>query len=91
MFYSTESDCPSLSSVRLVERALMTLKQSVATHLEHKTRLERLCVGWQKSWTSQCDELKYRIDVLEARLAPWMTDAAEAPRLAVVLHQEDAA
>ncbi len=91
MFYSTESDRPSFSTVHLIDQALTTLKQSVATQLEQETRLERLCLGWQKSWLSQCEQLRVRIEMLEARLAPWMTDNAEGPRLALVSHNDDVA
>lgn len=91
MFYSSESDCSSFPNVRLIEQALKTLKQSVSTHLEHETRLERLCQGWHQNWLSQCDQLRLRIETLEARLAPWMTERADGPRLAVISQQEETA
>ncbi len=91
MSYSTESDCSSFPNVRLIEQALKTLKQSISTHLEQETRLERLCLGWQQSWLSQFEQLRTRVEKLEARLAPWMTDHVEGPRLALMLHQEEVA
>ena len=91
MFVPTESDCPSFPNVRLIEQALKSLKQSVAAHVEHESRLQRLCAGWQQTWLSQCDQLRSRIERLEAHLAPWMTERAEGPRLAVITQHEDAA
>jgi len=91
MSASSESDYSSYPNVRLIEQALRTLKQSVTSHIEHESRLERLCQSWQESWSSQCEQLRLRLETLEARFAPWMTEQASAPRLAVVSHQEDAA
>lgn len=91
MSYSTESECPSFPNVHLIEQAFKTLKQSVSTHLEQETRLERLCTGWHQNWMSQCEQLRMRIETLEARLAPWLTDRNDGPRLAVIAHHEEVA
>lgn len=90
MFHTISSDS-HFPNVRLIEQALKTLKQSVESHLEQETRLERLCRGWQQNWLSQCEQLHTRIDRLEAQLAPWMTNREEGPRLAVVSRHEDVA
>ena len=76
---------------QLIEQAIKTLKQSVASHLEQETRLERMCRGWQQKWMTQCEQLRNRIETLEAQLMPWMTERAEGPRLAVISRSEDAA
>ena len=86
-----ESDCPTFPNVRLIEQALKSLKQSVASHVELESRLQRLCAEWQQTWMLQCNQLRRRIDTLEAHLAPWMTERAEGPRLAVISQHEDAA
>lgn len=89
MFHTT-SDATHFPNVRLIEQALRTLKQSVETHLEQETRLERLCRGWQQNWLAQSEQLRNRIDKLEAQLAPWMA-REDGPRLSLVSHKEDAA
>ena len=91
MFHSTKSELMDFPNVRLIEQAIKTLKQSVLSHLERETRLERLCLGWQQKWLSQCEQLRIRIESLEAQLAPWMTDRADGPRLAVISRHEDVA
>ena len=91
MFYSTESDCPSYPNLHIVEQALRTLKQTISSHLEHQARLEKFCSGWQQNWLQQFDQLRIRIETLEARIAPWMTDRAEGPRLAMIPQHEDVA
>lgn len=91
MFYSTESACPSFPNVRLIEQALSTLKNSVSTHLEQEARLDRLCSGWSQNWMSQFEQLRHRIDELEARLSPWMVEPADGPRLAMIPHHEEVA
>ena len=91
MSSSSESDYSSYPNLCLIEQALRTLKQSVSNHLEHENRLERLCQTWQETWSTQCEQLRLRLETLEARLAPWMTEQVGGPRLAVVSHQEDAA
>lgn len=91
MSHSTESDCSTFSNVRLIEQALKALKQSSAVHLEQDQRLERLYCGWQQKWLTQFDQLRIQIEMLEARLSPWMTDHSRGPRLAVISQQEDAA
>ncbi|WP_010588099.1 hypothetical protein [Schlesneria paludicola] len=88
MFRPTESDSPSVPNLRLIEQALKALKQNVN---DQETRLDRLCVSWHKTWLSQCDDLRNRIDTLEARLSPWMNERPDGPRLAVISQQEDAA
>ena len=90
MFHTMSSDAAHFPNVRLIEQALRTLKQSVESHIEQEARLERLCRGWQQNWLSQSEQLRNRIDQLEAQLAPWM-DRDEGPRLSVVSRQEDAA
>lgn len=91
MSHSTESESSSLLNVDQIEQAIRTLKKSVSSHLECETRLERLCVGWQKKWLSQCEQLRIRIDSLEAQLAPWIAQPADGPRLAVVSRHEEVA
>jgi hypothetical protein len=91
MFQSNEPDCSPFPNGRLIEQAFKSLKQSVTTHLEHESRLERYCLGWQQNWMSQCEQLKNRIEALEARLAPWMTEPVDGPRLAMISRQDDAA
>lgn len=91
MFHSTESDSPSLPNVRHLEQALGSLMQSVTSHFDRESRLERFSLGWQQKWFTQFEQLRSRIDALEAQLAPWMTDRNEGPRLAVVPQSEDAA
>ena len=88
MFHPTESDSPIPQNMRLIEQALKTLKQNVS---DHETRLERLSLNWHQTWLSQCEQLRNRIDTLEARLSPWMAERPDGPRLAVISHQEDAA
>ena len=91
MFYSTESDFPSFPNVRLIDQALKTLKNSVSTHLEHEARLERICSGWHQNWLSQFEQLRVRIENLEARLSPWMTERPDGPRLAMIPAHEEVA
>ena len=91
MFHPMESNSPSLPNVRLIETALKSLKQSVSSHLESETRLERMCLGWQQKFLSQCEQLRARIDSLEAQLAPWMNDRTDGPRLAVMSQHEEVA
>ena len=89
MFQATESDFPTHSNINLVGQALKNLKHSVSMHLEQETRLETLCLFWQQKWLSQCEQLRNRIDSLEAQLAPWMTEPIDGPRLAVISHHEE--
>jgi hypothetical protein len=91
MFVPNETDGSSFPNVRLIEQAFKTLKQSVVAHVDHESRLQRLCLGWQQKWMSQCEELRIRIENLEARLAPWITEQREGPRLAVVSRNDEAA
>lgn len=91
MYYSTESECPSLPKLHLIEQALNSLKQSVQAHLDQESRLERLCLGWHQNWQMQLEQLRMRIEALEARLSPWMIERGEGPRLAMINHHEDVA
>lgn len=91
MLLSSESESSSFLNARLIEQALHTLKQNIAAHLECETRLERLYLGWQHTWSSQIHQLRMQIEALEARLSPWITDGTEPPRLAVVSQHEDVA
>lgn len=91
MFVPTHSDCPAFPNVRQMENALLRLKQGVATQVERESQLHRLFATCQEKWLAQFEQLRTRIDALEARLAPWMTDADAGPRLTVVPTQEDAA
>jgi hypothetical protein len=89
MFHSSESDRPSFSKMRLIEQAMKTLKQSVSEHLECETRLDRLYLGRQQTWLSQFNQLRLRVEALDASISPWITEKTNAPRLAVVSHHED--
>ena len=89
MFPSIESELPSMANVRLIEQAMKSLKQNVAIHLERESRLERFYMGWQQKWLLQCEQLRVRIESLEAQLSPWMVDQTEGPRLALVSHPEE--
>jgi hypothetical protein len=91
MFVPTTSDSPAFPSVHRMQQALSRLKRGVASHVEHESRLHKLFAVCQEKWLSQFEQLRTRIETLEARLAPWMTDRDEGPRLAVVPPQEDAA
>lgn len=91
MSYSTESECPSFPNLHLIEQALHSLKQSVSAHLEQESRLERLCMGWHQNWLTQFEQLRMRIDALEARLTPWMVERGDGPRLAMIAHHEEVA
>lgn len=91
MFVPPHSDRPSFPSVQHMERALLRLKQGVSTHLERESQLHQMFAACQEKWLAQIDQLRLRIEMLEARLAPWMTDASTGPRLSVVPQQEDAA
>jgi len=89
MFVLTESDRPAFSNVRLIEQAVTRMKQSVAQQLERESRMERLFSSCHEKWRIQCEQLRSRIETLEARLAPWMTERVEGPRLALVGHPEE--
>ena len=90
MFVPTTSDRPAFPHVQQVEQALSNLRQRVTVHVERESRLHQLFAVCQERWLSQFEQLRNRIEMLEARLAPWMTDRDEGPRLAVVPTQEDA-
>ena len=75
MFVPTESHCPSLSKIRLIDQAIK----------------HRLFAVGQEKWLSQCEQLRSRIDLLEARISPWMTEPADRPRLAVIPRQDESA
>ncbi len=91
MFVPTESHCPSLSKIRLIDQAIKHMKQNLVAHLEHESRLHRLFAVGQEKWLSQCEQLRSRIDLLEARISPWMTEPADRPRLAVIPRQDESA
>lgn len=90
MFVLTESDRPAFSNVRLIEQAVTRMKQSIAQQFERESRMQRLFNSSHEKWMAQSEQLRTRIETLEARLAPWMTEQFEGPRLALVAHQEDA-
>ena len=58
---------------------------------EAESRLHRLFAVGQEKWLSQCEQLRSRIDLLEARISPWMTEPADRPRLAVIPRQDESA
>ena len=91
MSVPTENSLLTFPDARLIEQALRTLKQSVQVQVETESRLQRLCTAWQGNWSTQCNQLQNRIEMLEARLAPWIADVTEGPRLAVISQHEDAA
>lgn len=91
MFVLTESDRPAFSNVRLIEQAVTRMKQSVAQQFERESRMQRLFTSSHEKWMTQCEQLRSRIEALEARLAPWMTERVEGPRLAVVDHEDETA
>ena len=91
MSVPTENTFLTLPDARLIEQAIRTLKQSVQVQVESESRLQRLCSAWQGNWSTQCDQLRIRIELLEARLAPWIADVTDGPRLAVISQHEDAA
>ena len=91
MSVPTENSLMTFPDARLIEQALRTLKQSVQVQVETESRLQRLCTAWQGNWSTQCNQLHSRIEMLEARLAPWIADVTEGPRLAVISQHEDAA
>ncbi|WP_397568716.1 hypothetical protein [Schlesneria sp. T3-172] len=88
MFALTESDRTNFSNVRLIEQAVTRMKQTVAQQFERESQMQRLFTTSHERWMSQYDQLRSRIETLEARLAPWMTERVEGPRLAVVDHEE---
>ena len=52
MFVPTESHCPSLSKIRLIDQAIKHMKQNLVAHLEHESRLHRLFAVGQENWSS---------------------------------------
>jgi hypothetical protein len=91
MFVPTHSECPAFPTVRRMEFALARLKKGVSAHVEQESQFHRMFATCQEKWLSQFEQLRARIEALEARLAPWMTDREAGPRLAVVPPHEDAA
>ena len=91
MFVPTETHDPSFSKIRLIDQAIKTIKQNLLAHLEQESRLHRIFTFGQEKWLSQCEQLRNRIELLEARISPWMTEPAERPRLAVIPLQEESA
>ena len=91
MLVSSDSEYLNLPNVRLIEQALKNLKRCVSEHFEQEARFERVCVQWHQDWRSQFEQLRARIDGLEARLAPWMIEPTEGPRLARLAPQEEVA
>lgn len=91
MLFSPESEYSTLPNIHLVEQALKNLKKCVSEHFEQEARFERTCVQWHQDWRSHFEQLRLRIDGLESRLAPWMIDHAEGPRLAQITPYEEVA
>ena len=91
MFVPTDSQGPSFSKIRLIDQAIKRMKQNLAAHLEQESRLHSLFAVGQEKWLTQCEQLRNRIDLLEARISPWMTEPVDRPRLAVIPQQEESA
>ena len=89
MFVPTESHGPSFSKIRLIDQAIKGVKQNLVAHLEKESRLHHLFAVGQEKWLAQCEQLRSRIELLEARISPWMTEPADRPRLAVIPRQEE--
>lgn len=66
MFVPPHSDRPSFPSVQHMERALLRLKQGVSTHLERESQLHQMFAACQEKWLAQIDQLRLRIEMLEA-------------------------
>jgi ferritin-like metal-binding protein YciE len=88
MFVSTECFSPPVRGIHRMEHAITRLKQGLAANAEREVRLRRLFAGHQQKWLSDLEQLRDKIELLEAQLAPWMIDRDEGPRLTVVTHQE---
>ena len=73
--------------VARAERALRSLKQSMATHVDRESRLCHVYGEWQETCLTRAEQLHHQIAELEARLSPWMP-RGELPRLAVVSRAE---
>jgi hypothetical protein len=91
MFVPTESQGPSFSKIRLIDQAIKRMKQNLVAHLEQESRLHHLFAVGQEKWLTQFEQLRNRIELLEARISPWMTEPADRPRLAVIPQQEESA
>lgn len=91
MFHSTDPNHTSFPNVRLIEQALKSLKNNLSVHFEQEARLEQLFSGRMQNWTTQFEQLRHRIEELEARLSPWMVEPADGPRLAMIAPQEEVA
>ena len=90
MFVPSHANRPMFPNVQQMERALLRLKQGVTTHVERESQLHQMFAACQEKWLAQYEQVRMRIDALEARLAPWMNVDA-GPQLSVVPRQEDAA
>ena len=90
MFVPTHSDCQAFPGIRHMEFAILRLKESVAAHADKESLFYLKFAICQEKWSSQFEQLRARIENLEARLAPWMTERDEGPRLAVVPRSEEA-
>ena len=91
MFVPTESHGTSFSKIRLINQAIKCMKQNLVAHLEQESRLHRLFAVGQEKWLSQCEQLRNQIEILEARISPWMSEPAERPKLTVISRQEEPA
>lgn len=89
MFVPSDSRVPMMSSLQHMEQAVSRLMRGVATHIDRETRLTRMFAACQDQWMSQFEDLRSRIEALEARLAPWIRDQEDGPRLAVVSTESD--
>ncbi|RLS83448.1 MAG: hypothetical protein DWI02_00535 [Planctomycetota bacterium] len=95
MFVPFTTDHSFFPHGQLMQQLLSTLQRGVASHIKQETRLHRLFASCQEQWLTQSEQLRSRIEMLEARLAPWMVDrterVGEQPRLVVVAPQDEAA
>ena len=91
MFVPNSTECPKFPGVHRMEQAVSRLTLGVAAHMERESQLQRLFAVCQEKWLSQFEQLRIRIETLEARLAPWMTDRDEGPRLAVIPPHDEVA
>lgn len=74
--------------VARAERALRSLKQSVATNVDRESRLCHVYGEWQETCLTLTEQLHQQIAELQARLAPWLP-RGETPRLSVVDRAEE--
>lgn len=89
MYVPSHSPIPMASGLQKMEQAISRLMRGVAMHLDRETRLTRSFAVSEDRWSSQFEELRCRLEELEARLAPWIRDQEDGPRLAVVPVERD--